>query len=71
MTKTKFIIKYTQDEELKKAIKEKLKQDPHCPCQLQKTDDTICMCKEFREQETEGFCHCGLYQKIKKEVGIN
>jgi hypothetical protein len=21
------------------------------------------MCKEFREQTTEGYCHCGLYYK--------
>lgn len=27
-------------------------------------DDTKCMCKEFREQES-GWCHCGLYYKEK------
>ena len=37
----------------------------YCPCRLQKTPDTKCMCKEFREQE-EGECHCGLYVKIKE-----
>jgi ferredoxin-thioredoxin reductase catalytic subunit len=35
----------------------------YCPCQLQKTPDTKCMCKEFREQE-KGHCHCGLYVKF-------
>lgn len=28
------------------------------------TDDTVCMCKEFREME-EGMCHCQLYVKTK------
>ena len=34
----------------------------YCPCKLEKTPDTLCMCKEFREQQT-GLCHCGLYMK--------
>lgn len=34
----------------------------YCPCRLEKTPDTKCMCKEFREQ-AEGMCHCGLYIK--------
>lgn len=29
-------------------------------------DDTVCMCKEFREME-EGMCHCQLYVKTKDE----
>ena len=41
----------------------------HCPCRLEKTPDTKCMCKEFRDQiadpEFEGFCHCMLYYKEK------
>jgi ferredoxin-thioredoxin reductase catalytic subunit len=31
----------------------------YCPCSIEKTDDTKCMCKEFRET---GVCHCGLYK---------
>ena len=42
----------------------------HCPCVLQMTEDTKCMCKEFREQiadpEFEGYCHCMLYYKEKE-----
>lgn len=30
----------------------------YCPCRLQKTVDTVCPCREFRE---EGHCHCGLF----------
>ena len=42
------------------------KNDGYCPCRLSRTPDTKCMCKEFREQNTEGMCHCGLY--IKEEI---
>jgi hypothetical protein len=35
----------------------------YCPCMVQKTDDTKCMCKQFREQ-TEGVCHCGRFEKV-------
>lgn len=42
----------------------------YCPCRRDRTDDTKCMCKEFREQindpEFEGFCHCMLYYKSKE-----
>lgn len=38
--------------------------DNYCPCRRQKTPDTKCMCKEFKEME-EGICHCGLYKKTK------
>jgi len=40
-----------------------VKNEGYCPCRLDKTPDTKCMCKEFREQ-SEGECHCGLYIKI-------
>ena len=35
-----------------------------CPCDLRRIDDTHFMCKEFREQTTSGFCHCGRYYKV-------
>ncbi len=38
--------------------------DNYCPCLLEKTPDTKCMCKAFREQE-EGLCHCQRFLKIK------
>ena len=40
--------------------------DGYCPCRLEKTPDTKCMCKDFREQKELGECHCGLY--IKEEI---
>lgn len=51
--------------ELVNEIRKQLKQNNgYCPCKIQKSPDTKCMCKEFREQE-EGECHCGLYIKEK------
>jgi hypothetical protein len=49
--------------ELRKSLKEN---NGYCPCEFEKTEDTKCMCKTFREQQTEGYCHCGLYKKVKK-----
>ena len=41
----------------------------YCPCRREMTEDTKCMCKEFRDQiadpDFEGFCHCMLYYKEK------
>ena len=56
------------DESVVARIKEGLERTGgYCPCRLQRTDDTKCMCKEFREQIKdpgyEGFCHCLLYYK--------
>jgi len=39
--------------------------DGYCPCALERNEDTKCMCKEFRESQEEGVCHCGRYRKIK------
>ena len=39
----------------------------YCPCSIIKSNDTKCMCKEFREQDNTGWCHCGLYYKNMEE----
>ena len=59
------------DTEVVKTIREGLKKkNGHCPCVLEVSEDTKCMCKEFREQiadpEFEGYCHCMLYYKSKE-----
>ena len=51
-------------EETAAAIKD---YDGYCICAVGKTPDPKCMCKEFREQEETGVCHCGLYKKIVSE----
>lgn len=48
--------------EILSALKEN---NGYCPCSLERTPDTKCMCREFREIE-EGICHCGLYIKRKE-----
>ena len=35
----------------------------YCPCAIEKTEDTKCMCKAFRERAESSICHCGLYKK--------
>ena len=61
-------ISYNPDEEIVKSVKEGLERTGGCcPCRVIRSEDTKCMCKEFREQikdpEFEGFCHCLLYYK--------
>ncbi len=63
-------VRFNEDAELVAQIKEGLKRKGgYCPCRLQKTEDTKCICKEFRQQiadpEFEGYCHCLLYYKSK------
>lgn len=40
--------------------------DGYCPCLLEKNPDTKCMCKDFRDQTTPGYCHCTRFMKIEK-----
>ena len=61
---------FNPDEKIVSAIRDGLKRkDGYCPCRIQKTEDNVCMCKEFRDQvadpDFEGFCHCRLYYKSK------
>ena len=61
-------VSLNKDEEVVKTVKEGLKRTGgYCPCKLQRTEDNICMCKEFKEQIAdpffEGYCHCMLYYK--------
>ena len=63
-------VKLNPDEKVVQTIKEGLKQTGgYCPCRIERTEDTKCMCKEFCEQikdpNFEGFCHCMLYIKEK------
>lgn len=56
----------SKNKKLVEQIKTKLKEnDNYCPCKLVKNDDTKCMCKEFRDQQEPGECHCGLYIKVE------
>jgi ferredoxin-thioredoxin reductase catalytic subunit len=56
-------IKVNSDKEKVSQIRAKLWENGgYCPCKLEKTEDTKCMCREFIEQSS-GECHCGLYYK--------
>ena len=34
------------------------KRKGHCPCMIEESEDTICPCKDMRENSK---CHCKLY----------
>ncbi len=58
------------DPEVVQTVRQGLKEkDGYCPGRLERSEDSNCMCKEFREQiddpDFEGFCHCYLYYKEK------
>lgn len=38
----------------------------YCPCAVFKEPETLCICKEFREQQKPGLCHCGRYEKVEE-----
>ena len=57
-------IKINTNKQYVKNMRERIKEnDGYCPCKLEKNEDTRCMCKEFLEQQKDGWCHCGLYYK--------
>lgn len=58
-------IKVSENKKLVEEIRKSLKEnDGYCPCKIEKTEDTKCMCKEFFKQKS-GECHCGLYVKME------
>lgn len=60
--KTRIIV--NKNTELVRQVREALSlNDGYCPCQMEHSDDSRCMCKEFRDM-VEGQCHCGLYIKL-------
>ena len=64
------MIRLNTDAALVATIKEGLKmKGGYCPCRMEKSEDTKCICREFREQmadpDFEGYCHCLLYYKEK------
>ena len=59
-------VRQTTDRKHAREIRAKLAENGgYCPCRIDKTPDTKCICKDFIEQlergET-GNCHCGLYE---------
>lgn len=57
-------ITINNNEEEVKIIKEAiLNNQGYCPCQLERNENTKCICQEFLDQPISGWCHCGLYYK--------
>ena len=44
--------------------------DNYCPCMPSKSEDTKCMCKEFRDSKETDFCHCGRFYKVKNYTAL-
>jgi ferredoxin-thioredoxin reductase catalytic subunit len=58
-------VRLNPDAEVVKMIRAGLeKKGGYCPCLMEKTEDTKCPCKVFRETKE---CHCELY--VTEEVG--
>ena len=54
--------------QIRPEIAELVKQNEgYCPCTVEKTPETRCICKAFIEQKEPGECHCGRYVKEVSE----
>ena len=65
-------IRLNENAEVVATVKEGLKRTGgYCPCVRERSEDTKCMCREFKEQindpSFEGYCHCMLYYKSRKD----
>ncbi len=56
------IVKGERFDEVTQKVKDNL---GYCPCMLLRNEDTRCVCKEFRDLNTEGYCRCERYKKVK------
>lgn len=64
------MIRLNENTEIVEAVREGLRRTGgYCPCRRERSEDTKCICTEFRRQmedpEFEGYCHCYLYFKAK------
>ena len=57
-----------QNENMAREAQRALKENGgYCPCALERTKETKCMCKDFKEKMANGYkgeCNCGLYEAI-------
>lgn len=61
-------VRKNPDKHVAKDIMRQIKENNgYCPCKLEQTPATKCMCQEFRNQNIPGYCHCGLYYKEEVE----
>jgi ferredoxin-thioredoxin reductase catalytic subunit len=65
-------IKLNPDQEIVNTIREGLKRTGgYCPCRVERTEATKCMCQEFKDQIAdplfECFCHCMLFATMSSD----
>ncbi len=63
-------VRLNSDPQVVRMVREGLEaRGGYCPCVRETSEDTRCMCRQFREQiadpDFEGYCHCMLYYKEK------
>ena len=63
-------VRLNENKDVVKTVREGLKRTGgYCPCRLERTEATKCMCEEFKAQiadpNYEGYCHCLLYYTEK------
>ncbi len=59
-----YTIQKNKDKDFFNEISKKVSEnDGYCPCMIDRNEDTKCICKEFKEQKTGGYCHCKRYYK--------
>lgn len=59
------VVKTEKFEEMSRAVKAN---KGFCPCRIERSPDTKCMCKEFRDQVRFGRlgkCYCGMYEVVE------
>ena len=62
-----FMILPNPDFVKRKQIEEDIKNNNgYCINTLRQSEDSLCICKEFKEQQTCGLCKCGQFYKILK-----
>lgn len=61
------VFETTKDEQRKQLVLQAIKMNNgYCPCQIQRNEDTVCICKHFNEEvKPDEYCVCGLYKKLK------
>lgn len=59
------IDKNPNEQEYKEITADVIACDGYCPCvpKEKRNNNTKCICKEFKEQDFEGYCHCGRFYK--------
>ncbi len=60
-----YAINQNPDFLFRKEIEKKIKENNgYCIMASHQNEDTLCMCKEFKEQEYSGWCKCKQYYKV-------